>query len=143
MEEDPLFLQLSHKAIEHFNSEHNTNYKFVEIVTVNTSAAAGMWCYITFLAKDSNASMTFQALVWWGIDEKIEVSFCRLKKQGVDADIASHLKPNSYSDHMLAANNGYTACNNTTTRDLRPQPWEEGAGNQKMYNQLLPINYLY
>ncbi|TMW82103.1 hypothetical protein EJD97_006834 [Solanum chilense] len=91
MEEDPLFLQLSHKAIEHFNSEHNTNYKFVEIATVNTSPAAGMWCYITFLAKDSNASMTFQALVWWGIDEKIEVSFCRLKKQGdkkpLDSDV--------------------------------------------------------
>ncbi|KAG5621580.1 hypothetical protein H5410_006798 [Solanum commersonii] len=84
-EKDPLFLQLSHKAIEHFNSEHNTNYKFVEIVTLNTSPAAGIWCYITFLATDSddsNASKTFQALVWRGINKKIEVRFCRLKKQG-------------------------------------------------------------
>ncbi|XP_049384190.1 multicystatin isoform X1 [Solanum stenotomum] len=93
-EKDPLFLQLSHKAIEHFNSEHNTHYKFVEIVTLNTSPAAGIWCYITFLATDSddsNASKTFQALVWRGINKKIEVRFCRLKKLGdkkpLDSDI--------------------------------------------------------
>ncbi|WMV15120.1 hypothetical protein MTR67_008505 [Solanum verrucosum] len=72
----------------------NTNYKFVEIVTLNTSPAAGIWCYITFLATDSddsNAAKTFQALVWRGINKKIEVIFCRLKKQGdkkpLDSDI--------------------------------------------------------
>ncbi|XP_049371897.1 uncharacterized protein LOC125836726 [Solanum verrucosum] len=90
----PIFIDLAQKAIEHFNSEHNTNYKFVKNVTVNTSTAAGIWCYITFLATDTddpNAPKTFQALAWWGVDEKTQVSFCRLKKQGdkkpLDSDV--------------------------------------------------------
>ncbi|KAH0699222.1 hypothetical protein KY284_013437 [Solanum tuberosum] len=93
----PIFLDLAQKAIEHFNSEHNTNYKFVKNVTVNTSTAAGIWCYITFLATDAtdtddpNAPKTFQALAWWGVDEKTQVRFCRLKKQDdkkpLDSDV--------------------------------------------------------
>ncbi|PHT89650.1 hypothetical protein T459_04763 [Capsicum annuum] len=61
----------------------DANNKFVENLTVNTSFAAGMWCYITFIATDAddlNAPKTFQALAWWGIDGKREVEFRRLKK---------------------------------------------------------------
>ncbi|KAF3625160.1 putative multicystatin-like isoform X2 [Capsicum annuum] len=64
-------------------ASEDANNKFVENLTVNTSFAAGMWCYITFIATDAddlNAPKTFQALAWWGIDGKREVEFRRLKK---------------------------------------------------------------
>jgi len=73
----------------------------VKNVTVNTSTAAGIWCYITFLATDAtdtddpNAPKTFQALAWWGVDEKTQVSFCRLKKssshEGIPFNMPSSL----------------------------------------------------
>ncbi|XP_019227480.1 PREDICTED: uncharacterized protein LOC109208780 isoform X1 [Nicotiana attenuata] len=58
-----------------------TKYEFVKNVTVNTSYAAGMWCYITFQARDADDTIkTFQALAWWGIDGDRDVKFCRFKK---------------------------------------------------------------
>ncbi|OIT06494.1 hypothetical protein A4A49_07633 [Nicotiana attenuata] len=73
-----------------FNSRNATKYEFVKNVTVNTSYAAGMWCYITFQGRDadvdatadddSNALKTFQALAWWGINGDRDVKFCRFKK---------------------------------------------------------------
>ncbi|KAM3284222.1 hypothetical protein P3S67_023020 [Capsicum chacoense] len=71
------------QPISRQNSICDANNKFVENLTVNTSFAAGMWCYITFIATDAddlNAPKTFQALAWWGIDGKREVEFRRLKK---------------------------------------------------------------
>ncbi|MCD7459854.1 hypothetical protein HAX54_042125 [Datura stramonium] len=80
---DPKIIELSHMAIDSFNSQNAQNYQFVKIVSVNASAAAGIWYYITFDAKDADADYalkTFQALVWEGIKGDREVNFCRLKK---------------------------------------------------------------
>ncbi|XP_009759932.1 UPF0725 protein At3g44770-like [Nicotiana tabacum] len=81
MKNKPKFVLLSQLAIEDFNSQNATNYKFVKNVTVNTSYAAGMWCYITFQARDADDTIkTFQTLAWWGIDGDRDVRFCRFKK---------------------------------------------------------------
>ncbi|XP_009598836.1 uncharacterized protein [Nicotiana tomentosiformis] len=89
-EGDPIFVDLSRRAIENFNSQNATTYRYVKNVTVNTSYAAGMWCYITFEARDADANATtdddssalktFQALAWWGIDGERDVRYCRFKK---------------------------------------------------------------
>nr|XP_016507589.1 PREDICTED: uncharacterized protein LOC107825271 isoform X2 [Nicotiana tabacum] len=80
-ENKPKFVDLSQLAIATFNSQNATKYEFVKNVTVNTSYAAGMWCYITFQARDADDTIkTFQALAWWGIDGDRDVRFCRFKK---------------------------------------------------------------
>ncbi|KAH0723493.1 hypothetical protein KY285_006039 [Solanum tuberosum] len=82
------YTELCKLAIKKFNSENDKMYAFEEIVTVNASFAAGTWYYFTFKARDAtvdvdvdvDAIKTFQALVWHGINEIIDVDFCRLKK---------------------------------------------------------------
>ncbi|XP_018624198.1 multicystatin-like isoform X2 [Nicotiana tabacum] len=81
----PRYTELSHMAIDDFNSQNNKRYEFVKNLTVNTSLAAGFWCRITFQARDADAASdavkTFQTLAWWGIDGDKEIIFCRLKNQ--------------------------------------------------------------
>ncbi|XP_060179800.1 uncharacterized protein LOC132609706 isoform X2 [Lycium barbarum] len=86
-EHDPRFIEISCLAIDAYNLQNNKRFEFVENVTVNTSLAAGYWCYNTFRARDSdspNAVKTFQALGYWGISGKRILSFCRLKKTSSD-----------------------------------------------------------
>ncbi|XP_059306944.1 uncharacterized protein LOC132058468 isoform X1 [Lycium ferocissimum] len=86
-EHGPKFVEISCLAIDAYNLQNNKIFEFVENVTVNTSLAAGYWCYNTFRARDSdapNAVKTFQALGYWGISGKRIISFCRLKKTSSD-----------------------------------------------------------
>ncbi|XP_009598895.1 uncharacterized protein [Nicotiana tomentosiformis] len=78
----PRYIELSRMAIDTFNLQNNKRYEFVKNVTVNTSLAAGLWCRITFQARDADddAVKIFQALAWWGIDGDRDIRFCRLKK---------------------------------------------------------------
>ncbi|KAG5583275.1 hypothetical protein H5410_053902 [Solanum commersonii] len=78
------YTELCELAIHDFNLKNVDNtYAFKEIVNVNASYAAGTWYYFTFTATDTTveaAVKTFQAAVWHGFDETINVHFCRLKK---------------------------------------------------------------
>ncbi|XP_020081427.1 uncharacterized protein LOC109705072 [Ananas comosus] len=67
-------------AIEHFNIENNTSYKFVKIERATCCVAAGFEYRITFQAVDGEAEpKTFQAITFYWIDCSITVDFCRLK----------------------------------------------------------------
>ncbi|WMV30509.1 hypothetical protein MTR67_023894 [Solanum verrucosum] len=83
---DTEFTEISCLAIDAFNSQNNTKFKFVKNLTVTTAIAAGYWCRNTFLAKDSDVPFTFQALGFWGICGERIIAFCMLKKTSSQGD---------------------------------------------------------
>ncbi|OIS99987.1 hypothetical protein A4A49_34958 [Nicotiana attenuata] len=54
----PRYTELSRMAIDDFNSQNNKRYEFVKNLTVNISLAAGLWCRITFQARDTDDATT-------------------------------------------------------------------------------------
>ncbi|GMP46751.1 hypothetical protein CsSME_00014796 [Camellia sinensis var. sinensis] len=73
---------LSELALKEYNEKEKTKLEFVKLVKANLEPCEGFQYYITFDVKDADAVdgpiLTFQALVWDGIDE-IEVVLCRLE----------------------------------------------------------------
>lgn len=80
------FGDYSKEAIEKYNTEQKKNFKFKEVVKVNTQVVQGIDYYITFKAEDASTGViqTFQTLVYDGIGER-EIILIRIKpisKQG-------------------------------------------------------------
>ncbi|THG04121.1 hypothetical protein TEA_024172 [Camellia sinensis var. sinensis] len=77
---------LSELALKEYNEKEKTKLEFVKLVKANLEPCEGFQYYITFDVKDADAVdgpiLTFQALVWDGIDE-IEVVLCRLEITGL------------------------------------------------------------
>ncbi|KAL7263117.1 hypothetical protein ACSBR1_001322 [Camellia fascicularis] len=71
---------LSELALKEYNEKEKTKLEFVKLVKANLEPCEGFQYYITFDVKDAvdGPILTFQALVWDGIDE-IEVVLCRLE----------------------------------------------------------------
>nr|XP_016483293.1 PREDICTED: uncharacterized protein LOC107804002 isoform X2 [Nicotiana tabacum] len=96
----PRYTELSHMAIDDFNSQNNKRYEFVKNLTVTTSLAAGFWCRITFQDRDADANAaasdavkTFQTLAWWGLMETKKLYFAGLRNNPVVKVVSELLIP--------------------------------------------------
>ncbi|XP_073103786.1 uncharacterized protein [Elaeis guineensis] len=73
----------SELALKKYNNDNGTNYELVEVVKVNMRIVSGVIFYITFTAKDADATdgvpEVFQARVVNLINNGVEVCLCRLK----------------------------------------------------------------
>ncbi|XP_022752194.1 uncharacterized protein LOC111300863 [Durio zibethinus] len=75
-------------AMEYYNNEKKTNYKFLELKKANVKGCCGLLYYLTFVGRipEVNTTQIFEARVLWGIpknvgDDPTEVYSCREKSQ--------------------------------------------------------------
>ncbi|KAK8521917.1 hypothetical protein V6N13_021985 [Hibiscus sabdariffa] len=83
LEELPSYAKM---AVDYYNGHNHTNFKFVELVKVNSRVVSGILFYLTFKVEDADneKTETFQARVWSKIrgkngEDMVEIEECRIK----------------------------------------------------------------
>ncbi|GMI67079.1 hypothetical protein like AT1G63190 [Hibiscus trionum] len=73
-------------AVDDYNRQNHTNFKFVELLKGNARVVSGVVYYITFKVEDANTGTaeTFQTRVWQKIrgrngEDRFEIQECRIK----------------------------------------------------------------
>ncbi|KAL6533333.1 hypothetical protein OROMI_027445 [Orobanche minor] len=77
-------IEVSERALEHYNKKHHTNYELVEALRSNGILHGGIWFHCNFKAKDKSVSelpikLFFAELkVVKALPSKFEVTACRI-----------------------------------------------------------------